>query len=167
MNNEQPTFKAGDEVYCPARSTEIYVLEPVHVQSFGVDFSSQISGLSPFTRDGKIYKKYKNQSIFHATPENKVLLEALYKCDFESPKLKGSDLTRKLLSEGKHVLCYVGFESDAAAIKGRIIRLIESSKGDLFYQSATGGNAYPHAVPCNDYANLVDGVLTLKSENEK
>lgn len=162
--NEQ--FKAGDEVYCPSQGVKIHLLCDYESETYPLLLMNSNCASSISTKGFKVITD-KIPYIFHATPENKALLEALYKCDFEAPKLKGSDLTRKLLSGGNHVLCYVSFESEDAAVKGGIIRLIESVKGDLFYQSATGGNAYPHAVPCNDYANLVDGVLTLKSENEK
>jgi exosome complex RNA-binding protein Csl4 len=98
------------------------------------------------------------KNLFHATPENKALLEALYKCDFESPKLKGSDLTRKLLSEGKHVLCYVSDESDSGA-NVTIVVMKKVSNGMFFDLDETD---WTYAVPCNDYANLVDGVLEVK-----
>lgn len=155
MNKE--TFKAGDEVYCPKLGLKICTLEKGIVNSYPI----RINEHNSFSLEGKAVIVDSVQSIFHATPENKALLEALYKCEFESPKLKGSDLTRKLLSEGKHVLCRVNQASDFTAEKYNDIVIVRSFEGSLF-RSLNG--SWKHAVPCNDYANLPDGVLTLKSE---
>ena len=152
--NEQ--FKAGDEVYCPRLGSIIYTVRTNDSTTF------PIAALGITLKSNGIYHdKDKLSTIFHATPENKALLEALYKCEFESPKLKGSDLTRKLLSEGKHVLCYVNCHDDISAIKEHVIRIIDSIDGGIFRNK--GGSGWKYAVPCNDYANLVDGVL-IKSE---
>ena len=155
MNKE--TFKAGDEVYCPLFGFSIYQLGTGNSGSFPI----LINEHDGFTSNGLSQISDKTSSIFHATPENKQLLEALYKCEFESPKLKGSDLTRKLLSEGKHVLCYVSDLSDQHC---KELKLITSPlEGDFSFVDIDEV-AWKYAVPCNDYANLVDGVLTLKSE---
>ena len=159
MNKE--TFKAGDEVYCPYHGRKVYKLDNFGVQAYPLTIEKKVS----FTSYGKISVNHLQPDLFHSTPENKQLLEALYKCEFESPKLKGSDLTRKLLSEGKHVLCYVSDVSDDDAIDlGKaVITIIERMRGhNLFMGYNLKSHAY--AVPCNDYANLVDGGLTLKSE---
>lgn len=155
MNKE--TFKAGDEVYCPSRGLSIYKL----VEQKNTHYPVMLDGYCTYQANGRAAESIPTQSIFYATPENKQLLEALYKCEFESPKLKGSDLTRKLLSEGKHVLCRVNQASDFTAEKYNDIVIVRSFEGSLF-RSLNG--SWKHAVPCNDYANLPDGVLTLKSE---
>lgn len=155
--NEQ--FKAGDEVYCPKLGLKICTLEKGIVNSYPI----RINEHNSFSLEGKAVIVDSVQSIFHATPENKLLLEALYKCEFESPKLKGSDLTRKLLSEGKHVICYVSDQNDhRATINKRtsVIYKIDSSNRFMTIENCL----WKYAVPCNDYANLADGVLTLKSE---
>jgi hypothetical protein len=157
--NEQPTFKAGDEVYCPSHNTAISkLIATKNVQGYPV----AIQYWNSYTESGCMNSARNLSDIFHATPENKLLLEALYKCEFESPKLKGSDLTRKLLSEGKHVLCYLSVHGDGAANNKKFTGLVVRFDDNRFTDGS--GSTWFSAVPCNDYANLVDGVLTLKSE---
>ena len=105
-------FKAGDEVYCPSRGLSVYKL----VKQENTHYPVMLDDYCTYQANGRAAESIPTQSIFHATPENKALLEALYKCEFESPKLKGSDLTRKLLSEGaKFILCRVHTRSDNVA----------------------------------------------------
>jgi hypothetical protein len=151
-------FKAGDEVYCPKLGLKICTLEKGIVNSYPI----RINEHNSFSLEGKAVIVDSVQSIFHATPENKLLLEALYKCDFESPKLKGSDLTRKLLSEGKHVLCYVSDQSEDLAVSQKFAVLVTACVNSTHPFYGTAGYK-KYAVPCNDYANLADGVL-IKSE---
>ncbi|MBC7752480.1 MAG: hypothetical protein H7Z73_12355 [Candidatus Saccharibacteria bacterium] len=152
------TFKAGDEVYCPSIDTEIHPL----IEGGFSEYPLAIKGIFDLTKDGFLHTFDIHPSIFHATPENKALLEALYKCEFESPKLKGSDLTRKLLNEGADaVLCYFSDESDEYAVYEGTARVVIDYESGLFvFQGTRVGWTY--AVPCNDYANLVDGVLEVK-----
>ena len=160
MNKE--TFKAGDEVYCPLLSKTIHKLAVFSTSSSKTLLQHKHLTLS-FYHNGKINQADDLPSIFHAKPEKQKQLEALYKCDFESPKLKGSDLTKRLLSEGKHVLCYVSDLSDYSAIaKKKFALLVHTLCGDFSFED-TDGVAWKYAVPCNDYANLVDGVL-IKGE---
>lgn len=155
MNKE--TFKAGDEVYCPSISTYIKKLSKTN----SIAFPIEITDFEQYLSNGCEGMDSPVPSIFRATPENKALLEALYKCEFESPQPKGSDLTRKLLSEGKHVLCYVSDLSDQHC---KELKLITSPlEGDFSFVDIDEV-AWKYAVPCNGYDNLVDGVLTLKSE---
>mgnify|MGYP006349452971 CR=1 FL=1 len=156
MNKE--TFKAGDEVYCPSKDFNIHQLSSTVNSS---TYPNRIDNWT-LTNEGKLTPLSVTPTIFHATPENKALLEALYKCEFESPNLKGSDLTRKLLSEGKHVLCGLSVHGDGAAGNGTFVGLIVRFEDGRFIDGSN--NPWSNAVPCNDYANLVDGVLTLKSE---
>lgn len=155
MNKE--TFTAGDEVYCPPHDFNIHtLLDNANSETYPLGLKEL--GKS-FTPTGRFQVGQLLPDLHHATPENKALLEALYKCEFESPKLKGSDLTRKLLSEGKHVLCYC---SNSLDLIPHVIGVIKNWSGAKF--GDTYGEIYTYAVPCNDYANLTDGVLTLKSE---
>ena len=149
MNKE--TFKAGDEVYCPSKDFNIHQLSSTVNSS---TYPNRIDNWT-LTNEGKLTPLSVTPTIFHATPENKALLEALYKCEFESPKLKGSDLTRKLLSEGKHVLCYVSDVCDLFSIDSEV--MVIQSYNELYFKSVN--NSWKYAVPCNDYANLVDGIL--------
>jgi len=154
--NEQ--FKAGDEVYCPYLGRKVYKLDNFGVRAYPLTIEKKVS----FTSYGKISVNHLKPDLFHATLENKALLEALYKCEFEAPKLKGSDLTRKLLNEGNHVLCGLSVHGDGAAGNGTFVGLIVRFEDGCFIDGSN--NPWSSAVPCNDYANLVDGVLTLKSE---
>jgi len=156
MNKE--TFKAGDAVYCPTFNARIHVLHGKN----GDLYKLIIKDGTSYDERGNEYTSDPLPRLFHATPENKALLEALYKCEFESPKLKGSDLTRKLLSEGKHVLCGLSVHGDGAAGNGTFVGLIVRFEDGRFIDGSN--NPWSNAVPCNDYANLPDGVLTLKSE---
>ena len=156
--NEQ--FKAGDEVYCPYLGRKVYKLDNFGVQAYPLTIEKKVS----FTSYGKLSVNHLQPDLFHATPENKALLEALYKCEFESPKLKGSDLTRKLLSEGKHVLCFFSDQSDEHAVDKGAVRIVVGCDGGAFVFKRGICN-WKYAVPCNDYANLVDGVLLLNGEN--
>ena len=152
-------FKAGDEVYCPRLNGGIHALieskdhrYPLYIERFTSMTDTGLQEVSNFV-----------PQIFHATPENKLLLEALYKCEFESPKLKGSDLTRKLLSEGaKFILCRVHTRSDNVAGQSNDFAVIKEVLETNSFFKATDGCVWEYAVPCNDYANLVDGVLEVK-----
>lgn len=154
MSIELQTFKAGDEVYCPYLGRKVYKLDNFGVQAYPLTIEKKVS----FTSYGKLSVNHLQPDLFRATPENKALLEALYKCEFESPKLKGSDLTRKLLSEGKHVLCYVSDVSDDSILNA--VGIVSCLRSDKFVTQT--GNSWRHAVPCNDYENLPDGVLEAK-----
>lgn len=157
MNKE--TFKAGDEVYCPAMGEDIFVLDIDSYHRASSEYPLSLRD-STFTTEGLRHTTDKVPYIFHATPENKDLLEALYKCEFESPKLKGSDLTRKLLSEGKHVLCWLNDRSDEECFSA--IGIISRLKNGKFVSQT--GNYWKYAVPCADYANLPDGILELNND---
>jgi hypothetical protein len=153
--NEQ--FKAGDEVYCPLIDLTIHT---IHKHNGLLFIDPALATRVYFQPSGSRTNTDTPKNLFHATPENKLLLEALYKCDFESPKLKGSDLTRKLLSEGRHVLCYVSDSTDDLPSEHKGVCAVLSYSNKKFHTS--GGNYYNYAAPCNDYANLVDGVLEVK-----
>ena len=148
-------FKAGDEVYCPQMGKLVYMLDEIPHNPIYF----YLAGFASLDVNGKVSPRHNVPAIFHATPENKALLEALYKCEFESPKLKGSDLTRKLLSDGKHVLCYVRNDSEGDCADK--IEIVTELFEDVFLTLRR--QSYKYAVPCNDYANLADGVL-IKSE---
>lgn len=156
MSNNAETFKGGDEVYCPSHTVKIVTISEQRGSS---TTPLRIKDYYCLTPSGRSTSMDANPSIFHATPENRALLEALYKCEFEPPKLKGSDLTRKLLIEGKHVLCYVNAYSDERAISELKTDIIISF--DQCFRTPAG-NFWHHAVPCNDYANLPDGILELR-----
>lgn len=139
------TFKAGDKVYFPSQDNKIYTLDCRE----SVDYPLFIDELTiSVTIDGKYSTGDQNSSIFHATDENYQLLSKLYNTEFEKPKkvLKGSDLARHLLSEGKWLICYLDDKSDKCAIKDLSIGLIiEIDDNDNFIEY--DGTTWNYAVP--------------------
>lgn len=62
------------------------------------------------------------------------------------PKLKGSDLTRKLLAEGlKEIDCYVDDESDDIAVNEGFIKKIIGSSDGFFHTNSVA--SWRYAVP--------------------
>jgi len=59
------------------------------------------------------------------------------------------------------VLCYVSDVRDDNICNA--MGIVSSLNNSNFVTKT--GNAWKYAVPCNDYANLVDGVLLLNGEN--
>lgn len=88
MNKE--TFKAGDEVYCSLMGNKVITLHANPCKDYPLVVRDMC-----ITLEGKTCRDKPCRQIFHATPENKQLLEALYKCEFESPKLKVGDVDRE------------------------------------------------------------------------
>lgn len=137
-------FKAGDLVYFPAYNSSIHTLFAGDCNRYPVE----IAEVNNFTKDGMLVKDHEHPSIFHATEENCELLSKLYGVKFEKPKkvLKGSDLTRKLLAEGKWVLCRLSDVSDeVASRRGHlvIIKNIDIQSGNFKSQ----GSDWLYAVP--------------------
>lgn len=146
MNKQ--VFKVGDKVYCPALSSDIFTVAPVlkacSKYPLVVYFATK---MTLFTVDGKIHSDGVLQSVFHATPENKTMLEQLYRTEFEAPpvKLSGSDLTRTKLKEfGKPILCWVNDKSDEDAIPYNYVVLI-AEYTDRFVTPS--GVEWKYAVP--------------------
>lgn len=72
-------FKPGDKVYFPAKSTKVLTVQNVNGNPsclMLVDGYCLMSG-------GKISNLDCNPSIFHATEENRLILEALYGVEFD------------------------------------------------------------------------------------
>lgn len=139
------TFKAGDKVYFPRQDNKIYTLDCRE----SVDYPLFIDELTTsVTIDGKYSTGDQNSSIFHATDENYQLLSQLYKTEFEKPKkvLKGSDLTRHFLSEGKWVVCYISDEDDQAAMEYLLSSLITQIDDDGNFVESDG-TLWSYAVP--------------------
>lgn len=64
--------------------------------------------------------------------------------------LAGSDLTRKLLADGrKAILCYVSEDYDQEGVGSLRVRLIRSFDGKFF--RTIGGSPHKYAVQCTDY----------------
>lgn len=148
--NVMQEFKVGDKVYCPLLSSDIFtvatVLKACSKYPLVVYFATRTAF---FTVDGKIRSDGVLQSVFHATPENKALLDQLYRTEFEAPpvKLSGSDLTRAKLKEfGKPILCWVSDSSDEHAVLHGCVDII-GEVGNSGYFTSTSNNHWFHAIP--------------------
>lgn len=102
MNQNKQTFKAGDKVYYPCKSTKILTLQK-HT-SFEFPFKV-INGNSDmtFTKQGKEYLYDNVPTIFHATKKNCKKLSELYGIQFEEPK----SFLDIHLEKGSKVLCLI------------------------------------------------------------
>lgn len=100
MESKKQTFKVGDKVYYPARSTKIYRLE----NSMIYEYPFQLEGTDDsFTYEGKFNSSDELASIFHATFENCKKLSSLYGIEFEEPK----NFLDIHLEKGSKVLCLI------------------------------------------------------------
>jgi hypothetical protein len=138
MDVNKQVFKVGDKVYFPFRSCDLYTVD-------GDDLGLMVAGYT-FHKDGTQLKTA-TTTIIHATPENKAMLEQLYRTEFESlpVRLSGSDLTRAKLEEtGKLILCWVSDESDEDTIPLNHAVLI-AAYTDCFI--ASSGVQWKYAVP--------------------
>ena len=107
-------FKAGDEVYYPLQGTQVFQLEcysglnyPLDATFYGDDGDEDFA---TFTLEGFLSKTHKVPLLFHATPENKAKLEALYGVEFEAPPAKPTshEIIKAKLDKGmKAVPCWV------------------------------------------------------------
>ena len=101
MNQTKPTFKAGDKVYFPKKSTKIYTLSK-HEKNYIVELVHG-GNVKSFTEHGKEYTSDNYPSIFHATKENCEKLSELYGVHFEKPRL----FLDNHLEKGSKVLCLI------------------------------------------------------------
>lgn len=156
--NKSNEFKAGDLVYCPTISNSIlrvdFYQEDVKYMFLIRDSNDDVK--AAMTQHGKLYNSHHSPSVFHATPENKALLDALYApqgLTFESPKIKlfGSALCKQLLKVQGHVFCFVSNESDIQATKNKLLRCVTEYKPNKEHPFVTLDNnnnyAFKYAVP--------------------
>lgn len=81
-------FKLGDKVYCPKIGIKVYTLEDTGCIFDNHPFPLRITinDLNyTYTKEGISYSGNKCKDLFHATKENKELLELLYGVEFEEP----------------------------------------------------------------------------------
>lgn len=81
-------FKAGDKVYCPRLGTKVYTLEGTVSVFAGYPFPVRITiddKNYTYTKEGISFIGNECSDLFHATEENKVLLDQLYGTAFEEP----------------------------------------------------------------------------------
>lgn len=101
MNQNNQIFKAGDKVYYPTYSNNIYELQSTNQKEYPVKIVGVFD--RTFTRAGKesIYDNI--PTIFHATKENCKKLSELYGIQFEQPK----SFLDIHLEKGSKVLCLI------------------------------------------------------------
>jgi hypothetical protein len=153
---KQNEFKAGDLVYWPSRGTSVFSTVGYNLQSYPL---SIVDHDTRFTVDGRFNKTDTLPELFHATPENKTLLDALYGVEFESPpvKLSGSDLTRKMFTEcDAPILCYVNNPQDVAiGCNGFYLRLVVRVEGEYFVDH--NNQEWTYATPYCGQVQTVKG----------
>lgn len=106
-------FKAGDLVYYPSVSTQVFLLEYYRDSGCGtyplcIKFDKDVS--EPFTEEGLRYPTNVMPKLFHATLENQALLEQLYGMKFEPAPVEptSKEIIKKMLGRGdKAVPCWV------------------------------------------------------------
>jgi hypothetical protein len=136
-------FKIGDSVYFPKVGNSIYKV----VGLIGVVYPIMVDDQG-FTKTGHRVSGDEHPSIFHATPENKALLDQLYRTEFEAPPvpLSGSALTKAKLEEfGKPILCWVSDSSDEHANSNGVVDVIVKKNA---YFLSTSSVQWRYAVPC-------------------
>ena len=99
-------FKIGDMVYCPNYSQAIYKLEGNNDSEFPLAIKQQGRTTLLFTISGRSGFLEKIPSIFHATLENKKILDRLYGIEFEEPpKTLYQKMEEHFNKGGSDVLC--------------------------------------------------------------
>ena len=168
-------FKAGDPVYFPAKGTQVFQLEgysglyyPLAITFYDDDGDK---GLVTFTLEGFLSKTHKAPLLFHATPEMKAKLEALYGVEFETPPSKPTSreiIKAKLNKSTEPVPCWVSnvpdFTQPNRTDVWAFIKEVDDGQFSKFpYLDATG-NYWMHATPFDPRA--VEAITELpKGEN--
>lgn len=76
-------FKADDLVYCPMFGNTIFKLVEHCFSDYPIVIYRNDIKLCSFKSDGRISDTYAQPVLFHATPQNKKLLEQLYDIEFQ------------------------------------------------------------------------------------
>ncbi len=100
-------FKVGDGVYFPKKSNKVLTLGKN--ENGYKPYPLEVSDVG-FTVDGKYNPLDALPIIYHATPENRALLEQLYGVEFEAPPTKPTsrEIIQAMLERGdKSVSCWV------------------------------------------------------------
>ena len=138
-------FKIGDKVYFPKESNKVFTIEDTECTvSYPLRF-----GAITFTRDGRRHTRDITPSLFHATPENKAKLEALYGVEFETPPVKPTsrEIIKAMLARGdKSVCCWVS-DSSEDPTSSYSWAFIISAFDDVFIDEC--GTAWEFATPFN------------------
>lgn len=90
-------FKVGDKVYFPLKTTEVCTLVEFNSIRYSLAITLNTgSRLATCTPSGERYEGDGISGIFHATQENKELLEKLYGVEFETPPPKTVSVTLEI-----------------------------------------------------------------------
>lgn len=155
MSQIEQTFKAGDRVYFPRKSTKIYTLKEHTSPDYPVKIEC-LGSMTSFTKDGKEFEFDGLPSIFHATRENYETLGELYNVQFEYPKT----FLETHLEKGSKVLCLVAKELKTTRelpnfiweidYNNHFIDVISKKKGSDYYSDheviIRWRNIYPIAI---------------------
>ncbi|SUB59104.1 Uncharacterised protein [Phocoenobacter uteri] len=142
------TFKTGDKVYYPDHDCKIHTLERDAMGnrlSIKLDSDQCFNSYVPFTNKGSLDASG-IQKIFLATEENHKLLSQLYpNIEFEKPKLRGSELAKKLAKD-QYILAWVSPVSDKEARNRTIPDVIKYNNANNRFESEYGSK-WEYAVP--------------------
>lgn len=138
-------FEEKDKVYCPSQGTKIFTLysgggtHPQPLMLYDGDIALGVFNANGCDGEVDVPK------LFHATPENKEKLEALYGVAFQKPPTKPTsrDIIQALLNSGqKYVPCYVS-SGIVAPNGGSYLDFIVCVHNDgRFYNQLGGGWKY-------------------------
>ena len=138
-------FKIGDKVYFPKESNKVFTIEDTECTvSYPLRF-----GAITFTRDGRRHTRDITPSLFHATPENKAKLEALYGVEFETPPVKPTsrEIIKAMLARGdKSVCCWVSDSREDPTSSYSWTFIISAFNNVLIDE---GGRIWKYATPFN------------------
>ena len=127
----EPTFKAGDKVYCRIHEPKIFTI-------LGVD-SDNTAHFGESDKYGYEWWSFKN--LCHATQENYERLQATFPAiEFEQPPkpLTGSDLARAMLQKGWNLVpCVVSDKSDNDALIQDYVAFVNEWNGKEFEHGDT------------------------------
>ena len=87
------TFKAGDKVYFPMQTTKVCTINKSSSLMFPLSINAMGKELGNCTISGKALTISNVPNIYHATKENRELLEQLYGVEFETPAPKTVSVT--------------------------------------------------------------------------
>ena len=146
-------FKVGEPVYYPARGTQVFQLEnytglyyPLIITFYDDDGDEDFDS---FTLEGFLSKTHKAPQIFHATPENKAKLEALYGVEFEAPPVKptSKEIVKAYLNRGdKSVCCWASNINEQPKSINKWVFIEQVIDGDYPFVDKDGCH-WKHATP--------------------
>lgn len=159
---KQTTFKAGDKVYYPLVSNKILTLLKDYEDTVNVDLGA--GNYTVFNQNGKKFKHYLTQSIFHATQLNYELLTNLYPhIQFEEPKPTPAAIVKKMLNNGyTYVICNI-------LLSNNVVKDIVRGYDDNLLFGEYGNYDYDQVIPLDSYTgkvivDYIDGKPVLEDE---